>query len=362
MGHMITDTDHMFSAEGIEPWHFYETRDGRCIVLANRPKTLEAAIKAAGLTWAVEKVQLYHQFTQPSVTDQFGEMTEAVQDYAEAEGCYAIMRSDTNEILGSCQGRYQPVQNRELFEFAQDIMQAGNEEALWETGGSLFGGKKVWCLIKMPHDFGVGTGDADVVQSYLCVNSSHDGSLSFSSLVTPIRVVCWNTMSLALSQNSGIHSCKHTTNVGDRIAAARTAMGMSVRYMNEFHGIAKVLAAASVTKDQAEDYFAKVFPPIERKDNADPKRVRDNDARPRRLQEISFNLWDHGQTCNLDGISGTAWSALNAASEVQEHALALDTQRQGRRPSAESYWAQNTFGSGLEWRKEALNLALKLAS
>lgn len=373
--------DSMFSFQE-EPWHFNRTQD-RTKILQDRPTCIDEAINAAGLSWRVDKVPLFYQDTI-FATDGTSET-----GYFQAEGAWATKRSDTGEILGIVGERYNPLQNVDLFEFAEAILNVSSngDPAKWETAGALAGGKRVWTLLKLPKDFRVGKADQDIVASYMLVTTSHDGSLAFSALITPVRVVCQNTLSAALRNNSGVFRTKHTQSISRRMDEARIAMGMSTKYFEEFESVANALASKQVDTLTAQGYFSEVFPDLPRAEaprkavtlegflngtesyeeasNAKELvrvRHRDNDERPGRLRKLSFDLFDHGPSCNIEGTEHTAWSMFNAAAEVQQWQLTLDTERGGRKPSEESHWTNTVLGNGLEWRRTALDKAIALVS
>ena len=159
---------------GEKPWHGEGTK------LENVATSAEA-IEAAGLDWKVEKRGLY--FAQTDGTTQL------------IPGKYATVRTDNQVALGIVGKVYTPLQNKEAFSFFDSIV--GVKEAMYHTAGSLGKGERVWILAKLPGYIKV-TED-DVVEKYLLLANSHDGSSAVEMLFTPVRVVCQNTLNLAIS-------------------------------------------------------------------------------------------------------------------------------------------------------------------
>ena len=171
-----------------KPWHSLGVR------VEEAPTSAEA-IKLAGLDWTVEG--------RPIFTDS------GIQ----IPGYVANTRSSDNSVLGVVSEKYQIVQNADAFAFTDALI---GEDCRYETAGSLKNGKSVWMLAKLPRTKLL---DDDVDQ-YLCFNNSHNGMGAVRVFSTPVRVVCNNTLNIALSQASRFWSCKHMGKMEDKLAEA----------------------------------------------------------------------------------------------------------------------------------------------
>ena len=190
----ITATDGMMYT-GNAPWH-------KLGVKLDNPATAAEAIEAAQMEWSVITKPVYAR-------NQAG-------GFEEVDGKRAIVRADTQEVFTIMGNGYEPVQNKDAFSFFDAVI--GQGEAIYHTAGSLYGGKRIWVMAKLPDDIKI-TPD-DVIQPYILLSNSHDGSTALRMQITPIRVVCANTLSVALGSNGGFYA-KHTRNVMQRAKDAR---------------------------------------------------------------------------------------------------------------------------------------------
>ena len=178
---MSANVETMFSVRET-PWH------GLGRIVMDAPASREA-LELAGLDWQVESRNIY------SGTG------------AMIPGYRANVRSTDDAVLGVVSDRYRIVQNEEAFQFTDDLL---GEGVTYETAGSLQGGKKVWMLAKLPEKYIIA---GDEVTPYLVFFNSHDGSSGVKVAMTPVRVVCQNTLNLALGTAKRIWTARHTENV-----------------------------------------------------------------------------------------------------------------------------------------------------
>ena len=178
---MPANVETMFSVRET-PWH------GLGRIIMDAPASREA-LELAGLDWQVESRNIY------SGTG------------AMIPGYRANVRSTDDAVLGVVSDRYRIVQNEEAFQFTDDLL---GEGVTYETAGSLQGGKKVWMLAKLPEKYIIA---GDEVTPYLVFFNSHDGSSGVKVAMTPVRVVCQNTLNLALGTAKRIWTARHTENV-----------------------------------------------------------------------------------------------------------------------------------------------------
>ena len=184
MSHGITNNDQMFCVREL-PWH------GLGVVLDEYPTSIDEALEKAGLGWNVTHGDVLVVKT-PEWTDDFG--TKHPAELVPAKGFKANLREDTGEVLGIVSDEYEVVDNRDAFRFLDALI---GSDMHFETAGSLWGGRRVWCLARLPEYVELG---GDLSATYIYVANSHDGSMAVTAAVTPIRIVCANTLGAALRQ------------------------------------------------------------------------------------------------------------------------------------------------------------------
>jgi phage/plasmid-like protein (TIGR03299 family) len=233
-----------------------------------------------------------------------------------------------NDVLGVVGERYVPLQNEDLFSFGDNLLDGGGR---WETAGSIRGGRVVFGSIALTDSITLDpNGIADKIDNYLLINTSHDGSIAIQASITPVRVVCANTLNLALTSLKGKKNApkqtfkiRHTQTAEGKIAVAREALGLAKVYLDEFSTMAQDMIQTEITKKQFDDIVALAYPAPEKDAKGSFKKY---DAKVDLLQAIYVG--DYNNT-----ISGTAWGAYNALTER------LDWYRSGRGGSNESILA-----------------------
>ena len=236
--------------------------------------------------------------------------------------------SEQNDILGIVGERYNTLQNEDLFTFGDNLLDGGGR---WETAGSIKGGRVVFGALALERETILDpSGVSDKVNSYLLVNTSHDGSVSIMASVTPVRVVCANTLAMAIGSGTGhwrsakqSFKIRHTQTAEGRVQAAREALGLANEYMDEFDKMAQAMIETEITNDQFQDIIREVYPmPENDKKGAMSKWQNKLDL----IEEIYLG--------DFNGmIAGTAWGALNGITER------LDWYRNGRKGNNESVYA-----------------------
>jgi len=207
------------------------------------------------------------------------------------------------DVLGVVGERYKVVQNEDLFAFADNMLDGGR----WETAGSIKGGTVVFGSLALDRKIVLDpSGVGDKVNTYLLVHTSHDGSLSVQASVTPVRVVCQNTLNMALHGVKQSYKIRHTQTVDGRVQAAREALGLANAFLDEFDKDAQAMIQATVDAKMFNDIILAAYPKP------------DKDA-----SKIAITKWENkvgtvndiytGPTNNM--IAGTAWGALNAMTE-----------------------------------------------
>lgn len=265
------------------PWHGLGTR------VQEAPSSSEALIKA-GLDWNVVQEPIYTE-------------TEEL-----IEGYKANVRDSDRKVLGVVTDRYKVIQNQEAFAFTDELL---GEGVRYETAGSLQGGKKVWLLAHMPHEYII---SGERISPYLLFSNTHDGSGAIKVALTPIRVVCQNTLNLALSQASRSWSMIHTGNIQNKLQEAKDTLFMAEKYMDNLGKEFETLRMQSMTDKQVMEFIETLLP-IE--DNATSQQKRNM----KRLQEdMKMRYFD---APDLKDVGRNAYRFINAVSDFATHAEPL---------------------------------------
>ena len=260
-----------------KPWHGLGTK-------VEEAPTSADALRLAGLDWNVEQkiIQLCGGSKVP--------------------GYKANVRSTDGKVLGMVSDRYRIVQNADAFEFTDSIIGGG---VRYETAGSLNGGKKIWLLAKLPETEIVG----DKTEPYLCFSNTHDGSGAVRVCMTPIRVVCNNTLNLALDSAKRAWSVRHTGSLEHKMHEARACLRMANRYMGALAEKADRMANTTITRDQLKMILDELFPVDEHSTEREKQNVK--------------KLRDEYMICyfapDLIKFRDTAWGAYNAMSDMITH-------------------------------------------
>ena len=197
---MSANVESMFYAGRNTPWHGLGIR-------VNDALSSEEAIIKSGLDWEVVQQRLYSE------------------DGAFISGVKANVRSDTGAVLGIVTDRYKVVQNQEAFNFTDDLLSHGVK---YETAGSLNNGKRIWLLAKMQENYTLAD---EPVEPYMVFTNAHDGNSAVQVAMTPVRVVCQNTLNLALRNASRKWASNHVGNIHEKLDEARNTLLLADRYM-----------------------------------------------------------------------------------------------------------------------------------
>jgi phage/plasmid-like protein (TIGR03299 family) len=249
-----------------------------------------------------------------------------------------LFRSDTYAPLSVVSKRYKVVQPKEILEFYRSLVAAGGFEL--ETAGVLKGGKKLWALAKT--DQQTVLKGSDKVKAYLLLATSCDGTLCTQAFFTSVRVVCNNTLQLAVDGASGVVKVPHSTTFDPAVVKQQLGLGLSS--WDTFTKSIKELASRPVSEAEARAYLVGVLGDAEVPFEKQPKPVR-----------TSYELFSgRGMGADMASANGTAWGLLNA---VTEH---VDQHRQARSPDnrLDSAW----FGTGAALKAQAFEQAMKLAA
>lgn len=285
MSHGLTSTDSMMSVRKV-PWH------GLGAVLPERPESLPAALQAAGLAWRVLQVPLFRH-------DGLDGEAES-----ELEGLRGNVRADTGSLLGVVSADYRVVQNTEAFAFLANLI---GSELHFETAGSLWGGKAVWVLAELPEHVLVG---GDEVRRFVLVTTRHDGTAAVRALVTPVRVVCANTLRVAIGGATDTYRVRHLGDPTGALHEARQVLGLAIDYHRQFARLGDRLASEHLAEASLQRVLARLYP--------DELRLGDRAAKSRREARAAvLDLFRDGPT--VGNAPHSKWAAWNAIVEFHDH-------------------------------------------
>ncbi|MBE8726401.1 DUF945 domain-containing protein [Flavobacterium sp. KB82] len=201
---------HSFYSVKEKPWHNL----GQTV--QDYPTSAQA-IAHAGLDFEVEKRRLFTPSASIVARDEIISGRLDITEYC------STVRTDTDTVLGVVGKDYHIVQNRDAFSFFDSIV--SGDGILYETAGALGTGERIFITAKLP-DY-IRVGKEDLIEKYLFLTTSHDGSGSITAAFTPIRIVCANTLNAALQSKTNTVRIRHTSNAKDRLEQAHKVMGIS---------------------------------------------------------------------------------------------------------------------------------------
>jgi len=309
---------------GEVPWHHLGTK-------LDQPVTAREAITAAGLDYEVRLTPL------------------ATYDGLAVPKTKAVVRYDTQTVLGVVSNRYVPVQNHQAFGFLDAVVADGGLR--YHTAGALGRGEKIWMLAKLPGHIRVKNSD-DLVDKYLLLSNAHDGSAALRVYFTPIRVVCQNTLSLAERRSNGQGiSIMHKGDLHTKIAEAQKVLGFAQLCFDDAAARIDRLASYYPSHAELSAYFRAIYP--------DPEEGKDK-TRATNIREELHRLFENGIGHDQPQITRSAWVAYNSVTEFVDHVRpgrgTNDSERASRR--LDSIW----FGSGARLKQKAWSLALDMAN
>jgi phage/plasmid-like protein (TIGR03299 family) len=265
------------------PWHGLGTK-------VQTAPTSKEALELAGLNWQVVQEPIYTETKELII------------------GYKANVRDSDRKVLGVVTDRYKLIQNEEAFAFTDALL---GEGVRYETAGSLLGGRRVWLLAHMPHEYII---SGERISPYLVFSNTHDGSGAVKVALTPIRVVCQNTLNLALNTAKRSWSMVHTGDVKERMQEARDTLFMAEKYMDELGKEFEALRMKSMTDEKVLEYIEELLP-ID--DNATPQQVRNI----KRLQDDM--KMRYFEAPDLVDLGKNAYRFVNAVSDFATHAEPL---------------------------------------
>lgn len=293
----------------------------------DRAMSGEEAIELGGLNWNAELRRMWRE-------DRNGQPVEDTRKRA-------VVRSDTDKVLGIVGQTYVPAQNRELVSLLEAIVGAGCK---FDSAGSLYGGQKVWINCKATDCFEVLPDD--LVETYLAILNGHDGTTRLTAVATATRVVCANTFNLVMNgvERGGGRSItiRHDGRLEDNIQRAKEALGLVHTTAERMKQEAEALVKVQMKQDAMAKFFAEQVQKLGQSEEA------------AKITLLQLSRLAHSPTNTVKGMEGTAWQAYNVWSEFVDHAprrIAADKR-------LESVW----IGEGAQQKASAWTQLLTMAN
>lgn len=305
---------------GERPWHGLGTP-------VEKAMTAEEALKLARLDFRVAKVPLVNPLAG-----------------GEIDGFYANIRLDTKQVLGVVKDNYKVIQNADMFKVFDELV--SRDEAIYHTAGVMGVGQRTWILAKLPDNIVLKNkkGKEDVIEKYILVTNSHDGNSTAKALMTPVRVVCNNTLSYALStaRASEKVSIRHTASADDRLKEAMTVLGISKKYYEEVERRLNQFTLIKFTDTQLNNFVDELL-----NIKATPKQAQEAEekisAQKATAKSTLISLYHNGTGSEL--FEGTAYNYYQAVTEYVSHLSPILSDRV----------SSMMFGKGASMRQRAFD-------
>ena len=299
---MATNVETMFYTRE-KPWH------GLGVEVKEAPTSRDALI-IAGLNWQVVQ--------KPIMTEE-GQMID---------GYKVNVRDTDQQVLGVVSNRYKVVQNEEAFAFTDALL---GEGVTYETAGSLQNGRRTWMLARLPHQYII---SGDEITPYLVFMNAHDGTASIKVAMTPIRVVCQNTLNMALSTAKRSWSCNHTGDIADKMTEARDTLLHANKYMSELGKTIDRMQQIKISDKKVYEFLDELFPISEAATSQQQKNIL------KMREDAKVQYFD---APDLQHVGHNAYRFVNAVSDFATHAKPLRERSNYR----ESMFARTVDGNPL---------------
>ncbi|AYF50997.1 MULTISPECIES: DUF932 domain-containing protein [Pseudomonas] len=322
MAHLIEQMAYV----GATPWHGLGSR-------LSPKQPIEIWQREAGMDWKIQDSPVHFK------SDSIGALG-SIHTFPDQKVLY---RSDTKAPLSVVSQRYQVVQPREVLEFYRDLTEVSGFEL--ETAGVLKGGRKFWALARTGQ--GTTLRGNDQVNGYLLLATSCDGTLATTATPTTVRVVCNNTLTIALDGSAKAIKVPHSTRFDPQ--AVKKQLGIAVSQWDNFMHRMRMLSERKVQWHEAMGFFMNVL--CDANPNMPLPAVLPNE---RALRKVQCLYEGQGRGSTLESAQGTAWGLLNAVTEYVDH------ERRAR--SIEYRMDSAWFGQGAQLKQRALEAALQLAA
>ena len=299
---MSANVETMFYTR-VTPWHGLGTR------VEEAPDSREALI-LAGLDWQVIQKPIMTGDGQP------------------IDGFKANIRDQDGQVLGVVTDRYKVVQNEDAFAFTDELL---GEGVVYETAGSLQKGRRTWILAKLPQRYII---SGDEITPYLVFMNSHDGTGAIKAAMTPVRVVCQNTLNLALSTTKRSWSTVHTGNIQGKLEDARNTLLYADRYMAELGKAVDELQQIRLSDKKVYEYINALFPLVDGATEQQEKNLL------KLKEDVKLRYFE---APDLKQVGKNGYRFINAVSDFATHAKPLRARNNYR----ESLFARTVAGNAL---------------
>jgi phage/plasmid-like protein (TIGR03299 family) len=286
-----------FYSARVLPWHNLGQ-------ITKEAKTSKEAIELAGLDFTVDKLKLTYEFYKNSPIPRIGNVER-----------FATVRMDNGNYLGGIVSKdYQIIQNVEAFDFLDSLITDG--ELTYETAGALGNGETIFISCKLPGEILVGK---DNIDKYLLLTLSHDGKSSAQMMFTPIRVVCNNTLSMALNSTKNKISIRHSSNYKDKLDEAKKVLVKSNEAFEQYQERFDYLAKMQLSETQVKKSLANiVLSKEELKMIADGNKF-SNVVSTRKTNMLTDMMKSYNEGIGQDNILGTAWGVVNGLTNYYQN-------------------------------------------
>jgi phage/plasmid-like protein (TIGR03299 family) len=265
------------------PWHGLGTRVETAL-------SSEEALKQSGLDWIVTQ--------HPIMTSNFKPIP----------GYKANVRQMDNSVLGVVSDRYKVVQNHEAFAFTDSLL---GEGVKYETAGSLNGGKKIWLLAKLPDKYIM---EGEKIEPFMVFSNTHDGTGSIKVAMTPVRVVCNNTLNIALSSAKRIWTTIHVGNLSQKMEEAHNTLLLAENYMQSLGAEFSRLRKIKLSDSKVMEYIEMLLPMADNPTEVQRKNV------TQIREDLKMRYFD---APDLRHVGKNAYRFINAVSDFATHAKPL---------------------------------------
>ena len=319
---------------GERPWHGIGTE-------LDKPATAAEAIKAAKLDWEVKAFPVYAGV--PDISDN-----SKINEFILVQDTRATVRMDTKATLGVVGRLYTPIQNVDSFSFFDGVV--GQGKAIYQVCGALGQGETIWLLAKMPGAIRILKTD-DVVEKYLLLTNSHNGTSTMRMFFTGVRVVCENTLAAANSEveksGENVVRIKHLPGVYEKVEAAKVILGLVDKTYGELQEAYDRLARYQVNDKWLTNYVKELVP------------AKDEEDVSTRTENVRIGILSRfeSESNSLPGIKGSSWAAFNSATEFIDH-YSIYSKEKKNNPT--SRFASIFIGRGAEFKKRAFDIAVKM--
>ena len=319
---------------GEKPWH------GLGEYVGENNVTSAIAIEKAGINWEVKKEETFYNWN--------GTQKRGLG--------FDVVRQDNGKTLGHVGDVYNPLQNKEAFKFMDDIIGAGR--AVYHTAGSLKGGSKIWLMVDMKEQAEISKGDD--IRNFILLSNAHDGTAMVDICLTTVRVVCNNTLQIALTgrEKGSFTRFRHTGKMGEKIANVTDTLKLCSDKFSKFIEAGKLLQSEQITAKELDDFLVRLELERANQNEADMEEKIKAFKRTTKYAEL-VGAFESSPGSKLAG--STLWGAVNAVTYHIDH-MASSRLTDSFSSVEEARLTSAWFNAGADKKDRAFSLALEFAS